>query len=114
MPPGTFFMPLSGKVEALLETHLISDKAKVLMVWLLAHAEPRDGHVRDLTQAELASRLSWSRPSVAQALTSLHDAGMIAMDFPRGTRSGWVQILAYYDVMQPTKWLSRQRAMGRA
>lgn len=112
MTPPRFFQPVTSKLSALLETHLIPSNAKVLLIWLLAQAEPSDGVVRDLTQIGMAERMSWDRKTVSRALTDLYGAGMIALDFPPGSRPGWVHILAYHDVMQPSKWLSRQRAIG--
>lgn len=112
MPPGNFLQPRTEKLQAMMETHLLSSAAKVLLVWLLTAADPRDGRVPSLTQQELAERLSWNRKTVGDAVAVLAAAGVIEAWFPRGA-AGWVRILAYHDIMQPSRWLARQRAIGR-
>lgn len=113
MPPAEFLTPSSSKWRALLTYQGISSNAKILLCWLVFSADVRDGAVRSVTQAEMAREFGWSPQTTRRSLDELVDAGMIVADLPRGRhRGGWIQILAYYDVMQPTRWLSRQRAIG--
>lgn len=113
VPPAEFLTPNSSKWRALLTYGAISDKAKVLMCWLVFSADVRDGIVRSVTQSAVAGEFGWSPQTVRRAFDELSAAGMVDASLPRGRHvGGSVRVLAYYDVMRPTKWLARQRAIG--
>jgi hypothetical protein len=113
VPPADFLTPNSSKWRALLTHRGLSERAKVLMCWLIFAADVRSGTVADVTQTGLAGEFGWSPQTVRRVLDELIHAGMIAAHLPRGRHTGGsITVAAYYDVMKPTRWLSRQRAIG--
>lgn len=112
VPQIRYITPDVSKWTALLEYRGLPNQAKVLLSWLVLQASPRTGAV-ETTIVNIAAALSWHRTTVTRALDQLVDAGMVEARFPPGRHAGGsVTVLAYYDVMAPTKWLNRQRAIG--
>lgn len=113
MQSPSYLTALRDKWLALLCMGAVGDRAKLLLFWLVFSANPRTGRVEPVTVAEIARELSWSRTTVTRALDDLAGAGMVDVHLPTGaSRDGHIEVVAYYDVLTPTRWLSRQRAIG--
>jgi hypothetical protein len=114
VPHSSFLTLQTAPFLALLGHQALSDRSKTLLVSLLFLASPRTGCIEPVTQAGIAQAIGWSRSKTRRALDELAAAGIVDFDLPVGAGvNGSVTVLAYYDVLQPTRWLARQRAIGR-
>lgn len=112
---GGFLQVIPDRMRGVLEHPGLSDSGKVLLAWLLFSTLPSKGRVESATIADMASSLSWSRAKVTRALQNLRDAGMIDFRLPHGSnKGGWVQVLAFYEVQNPSSWLHKNRRRAKS
>jgi DNA-binding transcriptional ArsR family regulator len=92
----------TGTFCALVSSSVVPTAERCVLVWLAAMTAPGD-ELAHVTVTGLAEAFRVDRRTAGRWLRTLEDAGMIR----RGR--GWVEVLAGRGVVEPSKWLDKQR-----